>query len=258
MQPRSNVEWHKWAKEDPLYGIASRTGRSRDGDHPWTLTEFFDYGALNWSEYYPRWSRYGLDRGSCLEIGCGAGRITRQLVQCFGTVYAVDISPDMLTLARQHVDGAKFLLSDGVSVPLPDASVSAAFSCEVFQHFDDRKVALGYFREIYRVLSRGGTMMIHLPIAVLPLRQILPAIGRLQESLWHLTEKWVRSKTGIKRWLISHSNRRSFFYMVQYEPQWLFDNLTEIGFTVVEIQLFALTGDPGYQHMSSCLLARKV
>ena len=242
MQPKSNVEWHKWAKVDPLYGIASRTGRSQDGDHPWTLAEFFEYGALNWSEYLPRWSRYGLDRRSCVEIGCGAGRITRQLVQCFGTVYAVDISPDMLTLARQHVDGAKFLLSDGVSLPLPDASVSAAFSCEVFQHFDDRNVALGYFREIHRVLRGGGTIMIHLPIAVLPLRRIVPAMGQLQESLWRLTEKWVRTKANIKRWLISYRNRRPFFYMVQYEPQWLLENLTRVGFTEVEIQLFAPHG----------------
>jgi SAM-dependent methyltransferase len=146
VEPRSNVEWRKWAKDDPLYGIATRRERHRDGDRPWTLPEFYEYGALNWSEYYPQWRQYGVDSKGCLEIGCGAGRITRQLVHCFELVYGMDISPEMLKLAEGNVPGVKFLLSDGTRIPLPDASVSAVFSCEVFQHFDDRTIALAYFR----------------------------------------------------------------------------------------------------------------
>ena len=35
-----------------------------------------------------------------LEIGCGAGRITRALAGFFGEVYAVDISQEMVRQAR--------------------------------------------------------------------------------------------------------------------------------------------------------------
>src|ERR1035438_4459818 len=38
-----------------------------------------------------------------LEIGCGAGRVTRALARFFGEVYAVDISRHMVRQARQAV-----------------------------------------------------------------------------------------------------------------------------------------------------------
>jgi SAM-dependent methyltransferase len=120
MQPRSNIEWQKWAQDDPLYGIATRSGRERDGSNPWTLEEFYAYGATNWAEYYPQWQQYGVGRESCLEIGCGAGRVTRQLVQCFQSVYGVDVSSEMIALARANVPSANFVLVDGTSIPLDD------------------------------------------------------------------------------------------------------------------------------------------
>ena len=35
-----------------------------------------------------------------LEIGCGAGRITRALAEVFGQVYAVDVSGEMIAKAK--------------------------------------------------------------------------------------------------------------------------------------------------------------
>jgi ubiquinone/menaquinone biosynthesis C-methylase UbiE len=258
MQPRSNIEWRKWAKDDPLYGIATCTNRSRDGANPWTLPEFFEYGAINWAEYYAHWRQYGLDQDSCLEIGCGAGRISHSLIQCFAAVYAVDISPDMLELAKSNVTGPTFLLSDGHTLPMPDSSVSAVFSCQVFQHFDTREIALAYFREIYRTLRSGGSCLIHLPIAVLPLRRVMPAMAAVHSRLWRATEEWVRLKANAKRWQIAHGSKRKPFYrMIQYEPEWLVANLSKMGFRDIEIDLFQITGDPGQKVLESHLLAKK-
>jgi ubiquinone/menaquinone biosynthesis C-methylase UbiE len=179
-------------------------------------------------------------------------------MQCFGAVYAVDISPDMLALAKSNVAGPTFLLSDGGSLPVADNSVTAAFSCQVFQHFDNRDIALAYFREIYRVLRAEGTCMVHLPIAVLPLRRIMPIMATVQNRLWRVTESWVRLKANAKRWLISRgNNRKPFYLMIQYEPDWLQANLSKIGFRDIEIRLFQVTGDPGEKHLDSHVLARK-
>jgi ubiquinone/menaquinone biosynthesis C-methylase UbiE len=257
MEPRSNIEWRRWAQYDPLYGIATRSERSRNGANPWTLPQFYEYGATNWSEYYPHWLQYGVNLDSCLEIGCGAGRITRQLVQCFTLVHGVDIAPEMLALAKDNVPGASFSLSDGRTIPIPEASVTAVFCCEVFQHLDSREFALSYFREIYRVLRSRGTCMIQLPICVLPLHRILPAMGTVQRILWQGTERWVRIKSNVKRWLIFHRNRRPFIYMTQYEPEWLASNLSQMGFCDIEIRIFPITGNPGEKYMDSYLLARK-
>lgn len=257
MEPRSNVEWRKWAQDDPLYGVATRSGRSRDGSHPWTLPEFYQYGATNWSEYYPQWRQYGVNLDSCLEIGCGAGRITRQLVQSFGSVHAVDIAPEMLAIAKENVPEATFYLSDGSTLPVSDSSVTALFCCEVFQHLDRREFAFAYFREAYRVLRPRGTCMIQLPICVLPLRRVMPIIASIHRALWETTEKWVRLKSNIKRRLISLRGRKPFIYLLQYEPEWLSSKLSQIGFIDVEIRLFTITGDPGKKYLDSYLFARK-
>jgi len=112
-EPSSNIEWKQWAKTDPLFGISTLSGREKDGSNPWTQEDFYAYGELIWSEYFPAWERYGVSTESCLEIGCGAGRITRQLVSVFRSVSAIDISPEMIELARRNVADADFTVSDG-------------------------------------------------------------------------------------------------------------------------------------------------
>src|SRR5689334_10746121 len=134
----SNVEWRRWGEIDPLYGVASARGRERGGAHPWSDAEFHELGARHWAAFQPAWRRYGLDYASCLEIGCGAGRMTAQLAREFGIVHAVDVSRGMIDYAAERVTGTnvQFHLTDGGSLPIPPASVTAVFSTHVFQHFD--------------------------------------------------------------------------------------------------------------------------
>jgi ubiquinone/menaquinone biosynthesis C-methylase UbiE len=40
-----------------------------------------------------------------LEIGCGMGRMTARLAELYGTVIALDVSPEMLTRARKALTG---------------------------------------------------------------------------------------------------------------------------------------------------------
>src|SRR5207245_5028385 len=168
-RPRSSIEWQSWGKSDPLYGVASLEGRNKRGNNPWTEDEFYAYGARNWAEYRSQWESYGVDRRSCEEIGCGAGRMTKQLAGYFQTVHAVDVSPAMIEHARLHVlDNVSFYITDGTVLPLANASVTAAFSCDVFQHFNSVSFADNYFVDLFRVLDAGGSLMIHLPVYTWP------------------------------------------------------------------------------------------
>src|SRR5688500_10138510 len=89
--PASNIEWTAWAQEDPLYAVATCPGRNRAGGKPWSDEEFYALGKSDWEDFRGRWELYGLDRDSCVEIGCGAGRITRHMAEHFGVVHALDI-----------------------------------------------------------------------------------------------------------------------------------------------------------------------
>ena len=258
MRLESNVEWQKWAKVDPLFGVSTVSGKERTGQHPWTVEELYLLGEAVWADFRPPWESYGLKKDSCLEIGCGVGRITHELVKTFVAVTAIDVSPEMIGTARAKNPNVTFSLTDGTTIPAGENSFTAVFSCEVFQHLDNRDAAFAYFREIFRVLKPNGTCMIHIPIAILPLSHVWPAMGKLQSFLWRFSDRWVHVKAQLKRMLIKHLDRKPFYRMLQYEPDQLLSRLTDIGFADIEIRLIPMdTGNGNERKFSDLLFARK-
>ena len=253
-QPRSNIEWQSWGKSDPLYGVASLDGRNKRGENPWTEIEFYAFGAQNWAEYRRQWESYGVDRESCVEIGCGAGRITRQLSSYFHQVQAVDVSPDMIERARLHVnpDTVDFHLTEGTALPLADESVTAAFSCEVFQHFNSASFAENYFAEIFRVLRPGGSIMIHLPVYSWP-----DAMRRTFSGLYKIWKTGDALKAELQRTLLRIGLGNPFMFGIKYEAQWLHEFLGGLGFGDIEIRFFENSGNGERADFRSYLLTRK-
>ncbi len=94
-----------------------------------------------------------------LEIGCGAGRVTLALAKVFGEVHAVDVSGEMVKLAKATVAGAPnaFVYQNNgydLSV-LGDLSFDFAFSTCVFHHIPSKQIIENYVREVGRRLGRG-------------------------------------------------------------------------------------------------------
>jgi SAM-dependent methyltransferase len=139
----------------------------------WTPEEFYDVGRSDWEDFRSQWLHYaGELRGTCLEIGCGAGRLTRQLAGEFDKVISIDVSADMIARAKEASPGnVEFHQVDGTRVPLADDSVDAVFSVHVLQHLDDFDDVSAYVADAARVLRPGGTMMLHI------------ALGTLEEGL---------------------------------------------------------------------------
>src|SRR5437764_15430157 len=116
------------------------------------------------------------------DIGCGVGRLTRALATRAGHVYGIDVSSEMLELAKGHnpeLDKVEWLHGDGRGLePLEDASVDGCFSHVVFQHIPDPEITLEYVREMGRVLRAGGWALfqvstdpgVHRPTATLKSR----------------------------------------------------------------------------------------
>jgi SAM-dependent methyltransferase len=156
-------EWRALARIDPLYAVASHPGKRGS----WREDDFYRTGAQDWAVYRPRWESFaGPLRGSCIEIGCGAGRMTRQLADTFDAVVAVDVATEMLELARAACPpNATFHLVDGIEIPTDDASADAAFSCFVLEHLTHESQVAAYLGEARRVLRPGGSVMIQLALS---------------------------------------------------------------------------------------------
>ena len=96
-----------------------------------------------------------------LEIGCGAGRVTRALARLFGEVHGVDVSGEMVALAREALrdfPNAFVYQNNGMdlSVLPPGLIFDFAFSSIVFQHIPSREIIENYVREVNRVLRPGA------------------------------------------------------------------------------------------------------
>ena len=95
-----------------------------------------------------------------LEIGCGAGRLTRAFSKVFGEVHAVDISGEMVAAARQALagrPGAHVYQNNGCDLKVvPDLPFDFAYSAIVFQHIPSREVIENYVREVRRLLRPGA------------------------------------------------------------------------------------------------------
>jgi ubiquinone/menaquinone biosynthesis C-methylase UbiE len=159
---KSTEAWRARAKEDPLHAVASHPGT--EGLN-WDETEFYRLGESDWADFRARWFAYepGLS-GACLEIGCGAGRMTKALLAHFDRVVALDVSDDMIELARAAAPGGEYHRVEGAEMPVPTDSVDAVFTCHVLQHFETKADVLASLREARRVLRPDGTIMAHLQL----------------------------------------------------------------------------------------------
>jgi ubiquinone/menaquinone biosynthesis C-methylase UbiE len=253
LQPRSNIEWQSWGKQDPLYGVASLDGRNKRGDNPWTEDEFYEYGAKLWAGYRQQWETYGVNNASCVEIGCGAGRFTRQLSNYFASVDAVDVSPHMVERARANVNSkVSFHITDGTVLPLDDASITAAFSCDVFQHFNANAFAENYFAQIFRVLKPGGSIMIHLPVYFWP-----DAMRRTFTALYKLWNVGNALKAEVQRALLRVGVGNPFMFGIKFEAQQLYSFLWQLGFRDIELRMLENSGNGARPDFRTYLFARK-
>jgi SAM-dependent methyltransferase len=95
-----------------------------------------------------------------LDVGCGEGRVARDLAALGHRVLALDPTP---TLSRRAAEASGGLLgvlrADGAHLPVPDAAADLVVAFMTMQDMDDMP---GAVREFGRVLHPGG----HLCIAV--------------------------------------------------------------------------------------------
>lgn len=98
-----------------------------------------------------------------LELGCGIGRIGKELaIDCKHWIGA-DISENMINGAQQRLQSLNnvsfhTLPSNNLSV-LEDASIDKAYSIAVFCHLDKEDL-FNYLRELRRVVKPGGTIFV--------------------------------------------------------------------------------------------------
>jgi len=251
---RSNAEWVFWGKTDPLWAVASHPGRERHGANPWRDADFYKNGDADWQGFLRHWQQFGVDRECCVEIGCGAGRMTKALAHTFGHVHGVDVSPGMIDYARAHINepNISFHLGDGERFPLPDASVTAVFSTHVFQHFESVADSVPVFRDVARILRPRGSLMIHLPLYMYP--HPTSRLTRFVRTQYAARKKMADAVAAWKRWQLKRNKNAPLMRGTYYDVDWLYRLLLDLG--MEEVQFAMVAAQPGAP-LHSLVLARK-
>ena len=154
---RMRADWNERAREDAHYYVAFG-GRNQD-EQAFLATAGEVVGAVEWElKRFPA----NADRRTwrALEIGCGPGRLMKPLSQHFGEIHGVDVSDEMIRLARERlraIPHAHVHATNGASLAqFASQSFDVVYSYAVFQHIPSRDVVYEYMRDIDRVLKPGG------------------------------------------------------------------------------------------------------
>jgi len=138
--------------------------------------EFFDHHAASWDADRPPEEEASLARvvtlaevqpgQAVLDVGTGTGVLIPHLLRAVGPtgrIVAVDLSPEMLEVAREKgfPSSVTFLETDVHRLPLPEAEFDRVICNAALPHFEDRAESI---REMLRVLRSGGILVISHPI----------------------------------------------------------------------------------------------
>jgi len=87
-----------------------------------------------------------------LDLGAGTGKLTEVLAAVAGDVVAVEPLDEMRRVLEARLPGVRALAGTAEAIPLPDASVDAAFVAEAYHWFDLPRATA----ELARVVRPGG------------------------------------------------------------------------------------------------------
>jgi len=159
VEEQMREDWNRRAKEDAHYYVAF-------GRHEQDEEEFLST-ASDVLRGFERELKRGLPGTNprarrALEIGCGPGRLMKPLSRIFGEIHGVDVSDEMIALAKERlkpISHAHAHVGSGADLRLfADESFDFIYSYAVFQHIPSKEVVFSYLADAARVLKPGGLM----------------------------------------------------------------------------------------------------
>ena len=149
---------------------ASLVQRSNYASEAFTVSNSDELVVGSYAEHeaydYERWLFGGIEISTAavaLDYGCGPGRMIRRLTRRFSRIDGIDISPEVLDVARARCAHLtvppRLFATDGQSIPEELADTyDVAFSVICLQHICVYSIRRRIFEGLYRALKPGGLL----------------------------------------------------------------------------------------------------
>ncbi len=96
-----------------------------------------------------------------IDFGCGAGRSTRFLKQCGFSPIGIDISEEMIRLAKQTDPSGDYRhTADGDFSQFASGTIDLVLAAFTFDNIPTREKKLWIFQEIARLLKKSGRLIV--------------------------------------------------------------------------------------------------
>jgi len=97
--------------------------------------------------------------GAVLDVGCGPGRLTDYLHRLGLMVFGVDLSSEMVAVARRTYPNIRFDVGSMLALDLPDGTLGGVVANYSIIHVPCEQLP-EVFAEFYRVLASGGYVLL--------------------------------------------------------------------------------------------------
>jgi SAM-dependent methyltransferase len=122
--------------------------------------------------------------GPVADLGCGPGSVTANLNALGVTAFGIDLSPEMVAVARRLHPGLRFEVGSMLDLDLPDGGLGGITAWYSTIHVPDERLPEA-FAEFRRVLAPGGHVLLAFQVGDEPVHRT-EALGHALSLVVHL------------------------------------------------------------------------
>ncbi len=180
------------------------------GENIWNWTT--PAGKIRWKKRVDIFFEFiGDNNNDVLEVGCGTGLFTSELAKTNNHLVAIDISPELLAIAKskKDMDNVTFKLDDAHNPGFRNASFDFIFGSSILHHLDTVRA----LENFYRILRPKGKIIFTEP------NQLNPQI-MLERSHPFFRKMFNNSPDEIAfyRWHLSRQIKKAGFTNIKIHP----------------------------------------
>src|SRR3972149_381895 len=172
-------------------------------------------GKERWRRRVNMLTSHILPAMNVLELGCGTGYFTKELVKTGAQITAIDISDDLLSIAKQTVQSScvEFRIENAYNMSFPDMCFDSVVGSSVLHHLEIDEA----LSECYRVLKPGGSVYFTEPNMLNPQIALQKNVPCLKKKLGDSPDE-----TAFFSWKLKHSLMRHGYTNIIIIPfDWL-------------------------------------
>lgn len=169
MFDRIKHEWTHLGEVEPYWSTITQPQYHLDHFEE-NRQQFYDSGKYVLDIFFAALRRNNINPSSiqsCLEVGCGVGRVSSFLAQSFPKLIAVDISKPHLLIAKRQLEGQGLTNSEFIHLDDPRAmyqlpNIDSIISIITLQH-NPPPVMVWMLKNLLGILNSGGLAYIQIP-----------------------------------------------------------------------------------------------